>query len=465
MKKGIKLLVLLAVLCLMIVGYVVFSGYMQSKENEGNDDAVDTSVSVLSIDSATVSNIDYKYLEEDISLKKDGDTWQWSEDAEFPLDQTFPDEMASYLSKIVGKRVVAENLDNEADFGMDEPYMVINYSTIDGKSYVYTIGSYNSAAKCYYFKHSTQDRIFMTGDTAADPFVYYKLEMADGETLPTFNAEDVTSATYNGPEEDDGRKIFSVTTDSTGADFYSDPYSYFYVENGKKHAADGRAVGEFMVSVEGLALGSIVDYKPSEEKLKEYGLDEGSRIGVNVVYNEAVESTDSNTSVSVTTSKAFTVYIGKGVDEDGKEVYYGSPENSKFVYSLYSAEAFYKASEADFISKLICPVSADDTVSFKVELDANNIYFYKISDIENNEQLTGIFNALTSLVTTGETDKEKGELLMKVTFEMSDRQLLLSVYKLDGESCVVEFDNRNNILVSLEKINGIIDDLKSISAS
>ena len=57
------------------------------------------------------------------------------------------------------------------------------------------------------------------------------------------------------------------------------------------------------------------------------------------------------------------------------------------------------------------------------------------------------------------------KLLMKVTFEMCDRQLLLSVYKLDGESCVVEFDNRNNILVSLEKINGIIDDLKSISAS
>ena len=250
MKKGIKLFVLLAVLCLMIVGYVIFSGYMQSKENEGEGGTVDTSVSVLDIDYKTISKIEYTYLEEDISFVKEEDEWRWSENADFPVDQTYPTDMASTLSYVVGTRVAAENLDNEADFGMDEPYIVINYSTADGTEYVYTIGSYNSAAKCYYFKHSTQDKIFMTGDSAADPFIYYMLEMAEAETLPTFNAEDATSITYTDPAGDEESRIFSVTTDSTGADFYSDPYSYFYVDNGVKYAADGQAVGEFMVSVD-----------------------------------------------------------------------------------------------------------------------------------------------------------------------------------------------------------------------
>ena len=456
MKKLIKLIVLLLVLAGMVVGYVLYSGYMAKQEAENSDTPKDTTLQVLYLDSETITSIEYVYNEEKVSLKKVGDEWQWTEDAEFPLEQSYPESMLYAVSDIVADRLIAENLDNEADFGMDEPSFTINYSTSGGQSYVYTIGDYNSAAKAYYIKSSAQDKIYMTTDSAVDPFVYYMLEMIEVDTVPTVEAESIKSA-----EMLVSGKNKVLTTDKAGADFYADPYTYFYVgEDGVKIAADGQAAAELMSAVAGVKLGDVVAFKPDAETLEKYGLGENKTFVLKVVYNEKVENNSSDTSVNVETEKSYSVNIGKYTTEDGKVEYYVMLDGSKILYELTGGAALFAAMEADFASKLVCPILADDAVSFKIEI-GTNVYFYNIADIENNEKLTGIFNSITSISKTGTASGEKGELVLKTTFDMSDKEMVLEIYKYDEENYVVSFDKWDDILVSSEKIDNIIKELQS----
>lgn len=456
MKKLLKLIVLLVVLAGLIVGYVLYSNYVAEQENQNTEEPEDTTVNVLSIEASSVISIEYEYDEEKIMLKKKGDKWLWAEDEEFPLEQSYPEYMLDALTNIVADRLIADNLDNEADFGMDEPNFVINYVTSSGEEYVYTIGDYNSTAECYYFKSSVADKIYMTKDSAVEPFIYYILEMAEVDSLPKFEAEKVTSVEYTV-----GGKTYTLTTNSTGADFYSKPYSYFYVgENGVKVAADGVASGEFLNSVEALSLGDVIAFKPDSEKISACGLSEDKRTVLKVTFDEEVSTDETDTSVTVTKSNSFSVIVGKGVDENDKETYYAMIEGSELLYELSGGKSFFEDLTSDFESKLVCPVSADDTVSIKVEV-GNNVYFYNIEDVKNNEKLTGVFNSITSLSFVGKTDKEKGDLVAKATIDVGDSELVLSLFNLDENNYIASLDKADNLLVSKEKVDNIIKELQS----
>lgn len=453
-KKGIKLIVLLVILAVCVAGYIVLTQVPFSTEeiDLGSDD---TSVNVLTVDPATIVSIDYEYDGEAISMKKVDGKWQWSLDADFPLDQSYPEYMLEALSNMVADRLVAENLENEADFGMDEPNFTVNYSTSDGSKYVYTIGSYNSTAECYYFKSSVADKIYMTKDSAVEPFIYYMLEMIEAESLPDVKAERITTLEYT-----KGGKKYVLTTDDSGVDFYSDPYTFFFVgEDGKKVAADGQGSAEAMSSAAGVALGNVEAFKPTADVLTRCGLNEDNRYEIRVVFEEDVKTEGTDATVTVTKTNEFTLYLGKGTNEDGEEEYYVMLKDSQILYEAFGGEDFFKAVEADLESKLICPVSADDTVSFKVEV-GSEVYFYKLADIKDNEKLTGVFNAVTSLTREGIVEGEKGERITKITFDMDGVELVLDVYKYNDECCAVSFDKWDNLLVKAEKIDKIISDLK-----
>lgn len=456
MKKLIKLIALLVILSVLVAGYFVFNSYMEKKENEKNADASENAVvEVLSLDADVINSIEYDYVDEKISLKKEGNEWKWTEDSEYPLDQTYPEDMVSVLSAITADRIVAESLDNEADFGMDEPNVTVKFTTTGDKEYVYTIGSYNSTAKGYYIKISGKDKIYITKNSVTDSFVFGVLDMAKPETLDTTTAEMITSVEYTSAD-----KKITLTTDSTGADFYTAPYSYFYVgKEGVKVAADGQAAGEMMSAAAAATIEYVKYYKPDEETLKRCGFGENKTGVLKVTYNEEVKSDGSDTSVSVTKSNSYTINVAVGTDEEGKTAYYAMLDGSNFVFGLNGGSDFFSAIEADFESKLICPMSADDTVSFKIEM-GSEVYFYNIADIENNEKLIGVFNSITSIVSEGNAQGEKGELLMKTTFDMNGTELVLNIYKFDETNYIASFDKKDGILVSAEKIDSIINKLK-----
>ena len=458
MKKGITLIVLLLVLAALVVGYVVYGNYVANQPTDEEETETDTTIEILTLDENSIVSIEYTYENELVCLVKSEDEWQWADDADFPLDQTFPEEMVSALAKLTAKREIADTLDNESDFGLDMPMMVINFKTEGGQEYAYTIGNFNSVAEGYYAKISNKSKIYLTSSHEGMEFEYFLLDMAEAGTLPNITAESIVDVEVKG--EDANR---TVTTDSAGAEFYSEPYAYFTLDsNGKKIAVDGVAGAEFIGSVADLVVGSAIDFKPDTEKLSAYGLSEDKRIKLDVIYQKEVKSDTDDSSLSVMTNESYSVYIGKTTDGDGNK-YYATFEDSYLIYDVEGGDKLFEKLSADFNSYLVCPLTTEEAVSFKLEVaESGAVYFYNTADIEEKTDVLGFLDKLAALTYEKIGNGEKGELVFKATFDLGDEEYLLNVYKYDETHYIASFDVFENLLIPVSQIDSLIADLGNL---
>ena len=459
MKKSAKLISLLLILGLLIAGYVIYGKYAADQTDDTQDEA-DTTVEMLTLDPDSITSIEYALEEENVSMVKNEEGWKWAADEEFPLNQSYPVNMASTLSALRAIREIADSLENEAEYGLDAPELTVKLKTVTGQEYELSLGSYNVIAEGYYAKITGKDKVYFVDALTVDPFGYSMLDMLKSDKLPSVDSESITKV-----ELVASVGTTAITTDSTGAEFYADPYVFFTKdENGKVIAVDGKAGGEFMSAISEISLGDAVAYKPDAETLEQYALSESARICLNVDYKKAVENSDTNTSVNVTTDEKYSLYVGITTDEEGNVAYYAMLPESNVVYKLVGGSNVSQAMTADFESKLVCPVTTEDAESYKCEIGGTNlVYFYNSADVENNDTIIAILDKIAALTYTGKTDGEKGELVFKTTFNTGETEYVLNVYQFDEENYVASFDVFDGLLIPKEKVDVIISALKEIN--
>ena len=461
MKRLFKLLSLLVILALLITAFVVYSNYQKKDSDDDGDYEEVQTIEMLKIDVDSINSIEYTLDDQLVSLKKGEESWAWADDAEFPMDQEYPEDMASFLSNLTAIREVADTQEGENEYGFDAPTLKVKFTTTSDKEYEYTLGSYNTVADGFYAKITGSNSIYFVSGTASDTFGYYIMDMVESDAIPSVDAESIVNTTIKSPE---GEKL--ITTDSTGAEFYADPYVFFTKnEEGKVIAVDGQAGAELLSSVANLSLGSAEAFKPDDEALSKYGLSADKLTEISVKYKKAVESENSgDTSVNVTTEESFVIYVGIGADEEGETEYYAMVPDSKVVYTLSGGEDFYEAVKAELPSKLVCPVTTEDAVSFKCEIGGSEaVYFYNTADIENNEKIIAVLDKIAALSYVGKSDGQKGELVFKTTFDVGEEEYVLNVYSFDGTNYIASFDVFDGLLIPIEKIDTIITDLKAIN--
>ena len=456
MKKIIKLVIMLLIFGGLIAGYVIIMS--KNTEQPITDPVVDedTAIEVFDLGNEVISKIEYSYKNENLSLSYSDGNWKMTDDEAFPVSSTYPDYMKNVLTKVSAKRIVSENLENENDYGMDKPSMVVKCTTANNAEYTFTIGAYNSVVKGYYFKVSSVDKIFLIDTSILSYFSYGKLDMIQKDKLPTVNSEDITTVDCTV----DGKKYY-LTTDGKDADFYSNIYAYFtYDANGNKIAVDAVAGAEIVSAVSSATLGNVHGYKLYKETLEEYGLSDTKYAVIKVNYNKKVTTDNSQTSASVTTKESYSFYVGKYTTEDSKTIYYAMLENSDIVYELKNGEALFKAITADLSSNLVCPFTTSDIENVKVEINGKS-YLYSLSEIKNNEKAKGVFNSITGITKVGTTDSQKGDVVLKITFDLGSDEMVLTAFKYDESNVIVSFDKWDNLLVSSEKIDNIIKKIEA----
>ena len=101
MKRGNKLIALLAVLVLL-VGATVLITQLNPKE----DAQQDTYTTVFSLDPDKVTNISWEYSKK-ASFTRTEDGWVYDEDAAFPVDVNCLDDMLRILSSVGAKKTIA----------------------------------------------------------------------------------------------------------------------------------------------------------------------------------------------------------------------------------------------------------------------------------------------------------------------------------------------------------------------
>ena len=274
MKKKKGPLILICVLVLLLILYFALSTW-----NKKQDSKEEETVKVTDLKTSETTGVKYDLGTGEMNFEKDGDTWYYTADKDFPLRQSYPKTVADAMGQLNADREL-EDADALEEYGLDHPTYTVTLTDEDGT--VTTIKVGNATGKVYTIPATSLDDI----QTELD-------QIAQLDTYPSIGSGNLKKEviTQNGE---------TTTYDSENED----------------QAEDVAAVAGGLGAVK---LSEAADYSVDDADLAGYGLDDTSRITVEVTYT----SDDEN--------QTMTLYIG---GENGSGDRYVMINDSRIVYLI-----------------------------------------------------------------------------------------------------------------------------------
>lgn len=177
---------------------LIFCGYgisltLQKEEEEKSEEA-DTQL-LFELESGDIFMISYAYDEEMISLEQEGDEWEYANDANFALNQSLAEEMATTLTNIEVTQMIQETDVDLESFGLDTPNHRISFITADGSSHELLFGNYNTAADAYYTLKNDDGCVYMVKEEVKEAFSYKLYDLLVLDEIPQVEADYVSKIT------------------------------------------------------------------------------------------------------------------------------------------------------------------------------------------------------------------------------------------------------------------------------
>lgn len=196
MKKYRFLIIAVVVLALLIGAYFVVSNMNKGEEEQTTEEAAEEIV-VYDETLDTITTIAYSNSYDKVNFSNLTGAWSYPSDPSMPVSQSFVEEMASKLSKVVATREFDTN-QNEADYGFDEPTLELTVATRGGNVHSLIVGALNPVSDNYYLKYN--DKIYMIDSTIVTATNYELNAALDVQSFPAIAAEKIISVTVNGEE-------------------------------------------------------------------------------------------------------------------------------------------------------------------------------------------------------------------------------------------------------------------------
>ena len=284
-KKAVPILI--AVLAVLLVVYFGLQSWNKKQEEEEESGE---SILVTELDADTITAVSYNVGNGELAFEKQDDTWYYAEDKDFPLDQSYLQNIVDGMCAITADRKL-EDGDALADYGLEEPAYTVQLTDSEGNTT--QIGFGDLTGDNYYVNVNGSDQVYTVASTALDDLQYTLDEMAQLDEYPSIGNGNLKKEviTENGE---------TTTYDSENED----------------QAEDIAAVAGGLGAV---TLSEAADYSVEDADLAGYGLDEESRITVEATYTEDEEE------------KVLTLYIGT---EDGDGSRYVMMNDSRIVYLI-----------------------------------------------------------------------------------------------------------------------------------
>lgn len=284
-KKAVPILI--AVLAVLLVVYFGLQSWNKKQEEEEESGE---SILVTELDADTITAVSYNVGNGELAFEKQDDTWYYAEDKDFPLDQSYLQNIVDGMCAITADRKL-EDGDALADYGLEEPAYTVQLTDSEGNTT--QIGFGDLTGDNYYVNVNGSDQVYTVASTTLDDLQYTLDEMAQLDEYPSIGSGNLKKEviTENGE---------TTTYDSENED----------------QAEDIAAVAGGLGAV---TLSEAADYSVEDADLAGYGLDEESRITVEATYTEDEEE------------KVLTLYIGT---EDGDGSRYVMMNDSRIVYLI-----------------------------------------------------------------------------------------------------------------------------------
>ena len=331
MKRSKKLLLLFCALLVLAGAYTAVT--LLTKEEE-------TETALTLFEGSEVTAIKFK----DCDLYLEDGVWYSADDKNFPLDQSYPNEMAAALMNIVSQYDVGAG--DKAEYGLDDPVNEITF-TCDGAEHTVTVGEQNSVNSCYYAVFDNSENISMLSSDMVLCFNYSLYDMVQVAELP-----DMTDLSALTVKTENGTLSIYCPEDPYEI-YYTDAYTWFAVDEDTVTALDDSSVSALTTYLTTLSFTGCADYAP--EDLSLYGLDQ-PQMTVTAAYN------DSDGKL-----QTFTINVGNLANE----YYYAQVTGSDMIYKLSAGTytAFKEAGVSGLESTELFAMYLDDTDSITYELE------------------------------------------------------------------------------------------------
>lgn len=285
MKKKKGPLILICVLVLLLILYFALSTW-----NKKQDSKEEETVKVTDLKTSEITGVKYDLGTGEMNFEKDGDTWYYTADKDFPLRQSYPKTVADAMGRLSADREL-EDADALEEYGLDHPTYTVTLTDEDGT--VTTIKVGNATGNDYYATVDDTEKVYTIPATSLDDIQTELDQIAQLDTYPSIGSGNLKKEviTQNGE---------TTTYDSENED----------------QAEDVAAVAGGLGAVK---LSEAADYSVDDADLAGYGLDATSRITVEVTYT----SDDEN--------QTMTLYIG---GENGSGDRYVMINDSRIVYLI-----------------------------------------------------------------------------------------------------------------------------------
>ena len=124
-NKGI--FILAAVLVILLAVYFGLRAWNQNEEKQQEEAEKEAQIHVTDTESRDITAMSFDVGNGELSFSKEGGAWKYTPDEDFPLDQSYPKNMASVLGDITADREL-EDGDSLADYGLDEPVYTLSFT-------------------------------------------------------------------------------------------------------------------------------------------------------------------------------------------------------------------------------------------------------------------------------------------------------------------------------------------------
>ena len=279
-KKSVNLITAVGVLVVLSGAYAGVKAYVARQDAAEAEKEEEENSEILSIASDDVKSIKFVIDKKEVTFEKDGDSWIKSDETDFPLDQDKVETLISSLNSVTAERTL-ENVENAAEYELDQPENTITVTTQNGETTVIQIGMENdSTSQEYIDLNDDSSTVYVVSNSVFSSFEGTLYEFAKSGTFPTVDSSTVRMISVDGKDssyvvEKDENNLWSITG------------------GGDTEKADSAKATSLASSLSSMAYDSFVNYNCSEDQLSQYGLDKPYG-KITVDYQEEVEE-DTNT--------------------------------------------------------------------------------------------------------------------------------------------------------------------------
>jgi hypothetical protein len=446
-KKKKNLFITIGVLAaFLLVYFVIVALDKQSATEEETDTVTASDYWTESVDLATVTvdngNDSFGFNYEDSD-------WNYQSDSDFDVDQTVITSLTSSLTSLQYYRQISD-YDSLSDFGLDEPVVTITALTDDGVQVSLEFTSVTLNDGMTYFKEAGSDIVYTTDSTLYNYASYGLYDFYDMTDVPDISAytlkqvnfdisggENITVLTQDyldsllNPDEaadseatsdsdagdldeadSDGEDLTEASEADTDSDSEDDdtsedddasddPYMYYVNSNGE--TIDDAKIADLDNSsvlynyITEFCFNNAVNYKPTEEDIAEYGLD-NPQATITIIFSGLTSVIDvDGTYDTVDSDYYYTLNIGYPVTDEKNEYYVSvsctESENSdtsiydtRCIYTMGSVYVKYflafDESRINGVHSAEQAILEDDTIP---ELSVDNINSMTVTTVDGDE--------------------------------------------------------------------------------